>query len=410
MQGLSTQIEPIPGRWWKLAGVWALYMAFGLNMAGLAPLVPDIEAGLGFSHASMGTVLGAWQFIYIFAAIPCGLVLDRMGTHKALFWGALLMGISGIARGFAQEYFHLLAAVALFGLGGPLISAGAPKVVSENFTGAERGLAMGIYITGPGVGVMVSLLFTQPVLMPLLGGRWGLVLILWGFTALAAGLFWLLVGRGVARPVGPITPNAPLWDEIGAVLSLAPVRLILLMSIGVFSINHAMSNWLVEVLHNFGAGLKQASLLAVVPAVVGIVSALTLPRLATGSRRFNVLAALFTCSLFGSLLFLIGGMGSSLYLALILMGIAGGSMMTVLILTLVEVPGVGERRAGTAGGFFFSAAEIGGVGGPVAFGVLYGGSGGFSSALALLALVALLLIGAVVPLRRLLGGSGSRVG
>ena len=406
MQGLSTQIEPIPGRWWKLAGVWALYMAFGLNMAGLAPLVPDIEADLGFSHASMGTVLGAWQFIYIFAAIPCGLVLDRMGTHRALFWGALLIGASGIARGFAQEYFHLLAAVALFGLGGPLISAGAPKVVSENFTGSERGLAMGIYITGPGVGTMLSLLFSQPVLMPLLGGRWGLVLILWGITALAAGLFWLLVGRGVARPADPMTPNAPLWDEIGAVLSLAPVRLILLMSIGVFSINHAMSNWLVEVLHNFGAGLKQASLLAVVPAVVGIISALTLPRLATGSRRFSVLAALFTCSLFGSLLFLIGGMGSSLYLALILMGIAGGSMMTVLILTLVEVPGVGERRAGTAGGFFFSAAEIGGVGGPVAIGVLYGGSGGFSSALALLALVALLLIGAVVPLRRLLAGSG----
>ncbi|MEO1846940.1 MAG: MFS transporter [Pseudomonadota bacterium] len=406
MQGLSTQIKPIPGRWWKLAGVWALYMAFGLNMAGLAPLVPDIEADLGFSHASMGTVLGAWQFIYIFAAIPCGLVLDRMGTHKALFWGALLIGASGIARGFAQEYLHLLAAVALFGLGGPLISAGAPKVVSENFTGAERGLAMGIYITGPGVGTMVSLLFSQPVLMPLLGGRWGLVLILWGFTALAAGLFWLLVGRGVARPAGPITPNAPLWDEIGAVLSLAPVRLILLMSIGVFSINHAMSNWLVEVLHNFGAGLKQASLLAVVPAVVGIISALTLPRLATGPRRFGILIALFSCSLFSSLLFLIGGMGSSLYLALILMGIAGGSMMTVLVLTLVEVPGVGERRAGTAGGFFFSAAEIGGVGGPVAIGVLYGGSGGFSSALGLLALVALLLIGAVVPLRRLLAGSG----
>ena len=406
MQGLSTQIKPIPGRWWKLAGVWALYMAFGLNMAGLAPLVPDIEADLGFSHASMGTVLGAWQFIYIFAAIPCGLVLDRMGTHRALFWGALLIGASGIARGFAGEYFHLLAAVALFGLGGPLISAGAPKVVSENFTGSERGLAMGIYITGPGVGTMVSLLFSQPVLMPLLGGRWGLVLILWGITALAAGLFWLLVDRGVARPADPMTQNAPLWDEIGAILSLAPVRLILLMSIGVFSINHAMGNWLVEVLHNFGAGLKQASLLAVVPAVVGIVSALTLPRLATGSRRFGVLIALFTCSLFGSLLLLIGGMGSWLYLALILMGIAGGSMMTVLVLTLVEVPGVGERRAGTAGGFFFSAAEIGGVGGPVAIGVLYGGSGGFSSALALLALVALLLIGAVVPLRRLLAGSG----
>ena len=84
------------------------------------------------------------------------------------------MGGSVIARGFAGEYLRLWAAVALCGLGGPLIAAGAPKVVSENFTGAERGLAMGIYITGPGIGTMVSLLFSQPVLMPLLGGRWGL--------------------------------------------------------------------------------------------------------------------------------------------------------------------------------------------------------------------------------------------
>ena len=46
-----------------LLGVWLLYLAFGLNVGALAPLVPVIEADLGLSHSAMGRVLGAWQFL-----------------------------------------------------------------------------------------------------------------------------------------------------------------------------------------------------------------------------------------------------------------------------------------------------------------------------------------------------------
>jgi len=85
---------------------------------------------------------------------------------------------------------------------------------------------------------------------------------------------------------------------------------------------------------------------------------------------------------------------------LVVEGIAAGSMMTVLVLTLVEVPGVGTKRSGTAGGFFFSAAEIGGVGGPVLLGVLFNAHGHFSSSLMVLALLGVLLLISVFPLRR----------
>ena len=136
------------------------------------------------------------------------------------------------------------------------------------------------------------------------------------------------------------------------------------------------------------------------PVVIGICSALTLPGLAVGRRRYTVMASLFVCSVLGSVLLLSMPTGPWLYVALGLEGVAAGAMMTVLILTLVEVPGVGEGRAGTAGGFFFSAAEIGGVGGPVALGVLYGGAGNFVSGLALLALLGVFLVGSVIPLRR----------
>ena len=382
-----------------LAGVWFCYMTFGLSMASLAPLVREIESDLAFSHSAMGTVLGAWQFVYIFAAIPCGILLDRIGARWGLAIGALIIGLSGIFRGFAEEYIHLLIAVALFGLGGPLISAGAPKVVSERFEGKDRGLAMGIYITGPGIGAVTALLLTQPLILPWLDGNWRALLQIWGGVSLAAGLFWLLVAKESPRTPDGVEGRA-IMSGLVEMLRIPAVRLILLMSVAVFSINHGMGNWLVEILQSFGADVSRASALATIPVAVGILSALTLPRMAVGSRRFSVLILLFSCSVLASLALLGEPVGIWLYLALIVEGIAAGSMMTVLVLTLVEVPGVGDKRAGTAGGLFFSAAEIGGVGGPVLLGILFHAQGRFSSSLMVLALLGVLLVASVFPLRR----------
>ena len=382
-----------------LAGVWFCYMTFGLSMASLAPLVREIESDLAFSHSAMGTVLGAWQFVYIFAAIPCGILLDRIGARWGLAIGTLIIGLSGIFRGFAEEYIDLLIAVALFGLGGPLISAGAPKVVSERFEGKDRGLAMGIYITGPGIGAVTALLLTQPLILPWLEGNWRALLQIWGGVSLAAGLFWLLVAKESPRTPDGVEGRA-IMSGLVEMLRIPAVRLILLMSVAVFSINHGMGNWLVEILQSFGADVSSASALATIPVAVGILSALTLPRMAVGSRRFSVLILLFSCSVLASLALLGEPVGIWLYLALIVEGIAAGSMMTVLVLTLVEVPGVGGRRAGTAGGLFFSAAEIGGVGGPVLLGILFHAQGRFSSSLMVLALLGVLLVASVFPLRR----------
>ena len=49
---------------------------------------------------------------------------------------------------------------------------------------------------------------------------------------------------------------------------------------------------------------------------------------------------------------------------------------------------------------FFSAAEIGGVGGPVMLGVLYDSTGGFGAGLGVLTAAGLLLAGSVLALRK----------
>ena len=66
--------------------------------------------------------------------------------------------------------------------------------------------------------------------------------------------------------------------------------------------------------------------------------------------------------------------------------------MTLSILVLLDIPGVGKERAGVAGGMFFSAAEIGGVLGPVSIGILSDMSGGFSYPLFMLSGVSMCLL------------------
>ena len=386
-------------RWLVLPGVWLIYFCFGIIIASMAPLVAPITQDLGISNTTMGAILGAWPLTYIFAAIPCGILLDRIGARRMLFCAALIMAISAAARGFATTPGQLLAAVALFGLGGPLISVGAPKIIAGLFTGPDRATAMGIYVTGPYLGGLVTLALTNSLVMPLVGDEWrNAMFVFAAFTALS-GIVWLMLSSGLGASLGQ-AEGGKKFDlrAFSSLVELRAVRLILAMSIGIFFINHALNNWLPEILVDRGLGVVEAGYWASIPALVGIVGALIVPRLAVPSRRLEVMGALFVATLVASIL-LQGSPGVGLFLGLILQGLARGSMMTIAILILMETPSVPSERLGLAGGLFFTTAEIGGVLGPLSFGILSDIDGGFTLPLVSLTVVSTLLLGILLALR-----------
>ena len=389
-------------RWWVLFGLWLVYASFGLIVTSIAPLVAPIELDLGMSHAAMGSIMGAWQLVYIFAAIPCGMLLDRLGGRRAMLIGVALVALSVGGRVIAEGYWSFLVAVMIFGLGGPIISSGAPKMVAELFTGSQRGLAMGIYMTGPAIGGVITLSLTNAWLMPLFDNDWRAVLMVWLGVTIAAGLVWLVIGRQV-QPAESQALTTERVSQIGVMSQLVrepAVQLVLIMSVGVFLFNHGLNNWLVELLRVGGMDAATAGYWATLPTVVGIIGSLLIPRLATQERRFYILVGLCVLALIASILLRFNDT-IPLSLGLVMQGIARSSMMTVLILTLVELPGIGDERAGVASGMFFSAAEIGGVLGPLGMGFLYDMSGGFQSSLSGLTIVAALLAVCGVVLGRL---------
>ena len=75
-------------------------------------------------------------------------------------------------------------------------------------------------------------------------------------------------------------------------------------------------------------------------------------------------------------------------------------MMAVAILLLVESPGVDSRNAGAAGGLFFSAAEVGGVLGPVLVGSIHDLTNGFAASLNMMTVICAVLLVLLARLRR----------
>ncbi|MDB5408254.1 MAG: major facilitator superfamily 1 [Rhodospirillales bacterium] len=379
-------------RWAMLAGVWLVYACFGATAAAIAPLVSHITEELALSHTQMGSILGAWQFVYIGAAIPCGALLDRLGARRGLTLGALVVAASGIMRGLATDYPTMLLAVAAFGIGGPLVSVGAPKVISQWFVGRERGLAMGVYNVGQAVGTIFALLLTSSVGLALAGGNWRLVLIVYGIVALAAALVWYAIGsHGASRAMEQRSAAEPRQNQAEIFVELLRVpalRTILVLAFGTFFFGHALTNWLPEILRAGGMDLASAGLWASVPVFVGIAGALIFPRLAVPRRRMAILSGLFAAQMLAPLL-IEWNAGMPLALGLVLQGLARGSLSIVVVLVLMELPEVDSRRMGAAAGLYFTAGEIGGVLGPLTIGTLYDLTGGFAAGLTCLAALCL---------------------
>lgn len=387
-------------RWPVLAGVWGVYFSFGVVIASMAPLVAAIRTDIDVNNAAMGLILGAWPITYILCAIPCGMMLDRLGARRMLAISTLIMAASALVRALADTPVELFLAVALFGAGGPMISVGAPVVIAKLYTGKARATAMGLYVTGPYLGGLVALAVTNSVLMPLTGHSWRGVMVVHAGLVLASGALWLLVSAGRAGALGADAGGKKFnLSAFAEIVAVRQVRLILAMSVGVFFLNHGLNNWLPEILRSYGLSAVAAGYWASVPPAVGILGVLVIPRLATPERRLLVMAGLFAAMLAASLL-LRSDQPVPLASGLILQGIARGSMMTVAIMILMDTPGVPAERLGLAGGMFFTAAEIGGVLGPVTLGALSHWSGGFGVPLWAVSFVCIALFATLAILSR----------
>ncbi|MCY4193647.1 MAG: MFS transporter [bacterium] len=373
-------------RWVMLGALWTVYFSFGLAVLSMAPLVEVIREDLGLSKGAMGTVLGAWPLVYLAAAIPSGALIDRLGLRRSLGIATAIISASVLLRPAADSFIELFGAVALFGLGGPLVSVGAPKLVSVWFDEKERALAMGITMTAPALGGVLPLVTANSVLMPAFNGSWRSTLLVYAFINVVVIALWLItaaiaerVAPGAGRDVDTGRGFSGAWELLGH----RAVQRMLVVALGMFFFVHSLNGWLPTVIEDRGFSSSAAGYLAGAVTALGIFGALFGTRSVPEHSRIAVLSMLF--ALFGVAAVLLNVDGRpAAFAGLAIIGLGKGLAVPVALLVMMQLPGVAQRNMGAAGGLFFTAGEAGGVTGPILFGVV-SDAGGSAAGLVLLA-------------------------
>jgi cyanate permease len=362
-------------RWFMLLLLWLLYFAFGVVTRSPSPLVTPIIHDLQMTYAQMGFVLGSWQMTYIVFAIAAGMIMDRWGIKRSIFFGAVVIGLSAVLRSSSSGFYSFLFFVALFGIGGPMISIGCPKTIATWFDGKERGAAIGIYTTGPWIGGMFSLAATNSVVMPLTGQSWRMTFLWYGVMSFVfAGLWWF--GAKEADTDAGTDHFNPL-RILAELFRIRRVRLVLLSGLLGFGIMHGYFAWLPKILENSGMSPATAGVFSALPFVTSIPAVLVIPRYAHPGYRGWIIGLMALLAGLSTIWVVV--LAWPIIPGLLLFGISGPCLMPMLVLTLMETPEVAAKYLGAATGVFFCVAEIGGFLGPFVIGYLVDLSGTFVS-------------------------------
>jgi EmrB/QacA subfamily drug resistance transporter len=187
--------------------------------------LPSIRADLGFSEASLAWVVNAYLLTFGGFLLLGGRLGDLFGHRRLFLIGITVFTVASLACGLANSQELLVAARAVQGLGGAIVSVVALSLIMILFTEpAERAKAMGIVgfvLSGGGTaGVLLG-----GVLTDALDWHWiFLVNLPVGVAVFALCLVLLPSDRGIAAGgrldiAGAVTVTASLMLAVYAIVN-----------------------------------------------------------------------------------------------------------------------------------------------------------------------------------------------
>jgi ACS family D-galactonate transporter-like MFS transporter len=202
-------------RWVVVGLIFAGIVISYVDRGNLGIAAPSIMQEFGFPPTSMGLLLSAFFWTYAAFQIPAGTIVDRIGIRLVYAGGFLLWSLASSAIGLSRGLAGMLVLRLLLGLAESVGPIASMSFIRRNFSGAEAGLPIGIYIAGQNLGPAAgTLLGTQ--LIDRFG--WRAMFVMTGLGALVWLPFWLwLAPRDDARRENA-APQVPLsalpWREL----------------------------------------------------------------------------------------------------------------------------------------------------------------------------------------------------
>jgi MFS family permease len=153
-------------RWLALYVLCAGVLMIVLDTTIVNVALPSIREDLGFSETSLVWVVNAYMLTFGGFLLLGGRLGDLYGHRRLFLLGLTLFTFASLACGLAGSREVLVAARAVQGLGGAVVSAIALSLIMDLFSEpADRAKAMGIYgfvcAGGGSLGVLLGGLLTS---------------------------------------------------------------------------------------------------------------------------------------------------------------------------------------------------------------------------------------------------------
>ena len=242
-----------------------------LDRSALAIANPLIRRDLGVSAGQMGLLLSAFLWVYAFAQLPVGALIDRIRPRRALGFGLALWSAAQAAGGFVGGFGAFVGARALLGLGEAPMFPTAAAVVRAWFKPDRRTGPTGIWNSASALAQAIA----PPALtLLMLAVGWRAMFVTLGLAGFALAAVWLRVYRDRRRRARPSVTTTPAaaW---GLLFRRRETWGLMAGNFGVIYVLWLYSTWLPGYLEiQRGLSISKAGLVSAVPFGVSVISSI----------------------------------------------------------------------------------------------------------------------------------------
>ena len=207
----------------------------------LAVLVEPIRLELGLSDTQIGLLTGfAFAAIYAVMGFPIARLADRGNRKRIIAASMVVWSVMTALCGRAQSFAQLFLARMGVGIGEAGCFPAANALIAELFPPQRRSLALGIFMSGATVGMIMGFV-VGGMLAEAYG--WRMTFFLVGAPGVLIAVIVMLTLR--ERPLAVVTsmPKTPYLELVRLILASPVYRLVLIgASLGTFA-TYGMAQW-----------------------------------------------------------------------------------------------------------------------------------------------------------------------
>ncbi|MUN41264.1 MFS transporter [Actinomadura litoris] len=206
----DVRLGTAPGRWILLATVLGSSVAM-LDSTVVNVALPRLGEDLGADMAGLQWTVNAYTLTLAGFILLGGSLGDRYGRRRIFLVGVVWFAVASVLCGAAQDVGMLVAARALQGVGGALLTPGSLAIIQASFSSDDRPRAVGAWSGLGGVAGAVGP-FAGGWLVEAAGWRWVFLL-----NVPLAAVVVLVAVRHVPESVDPDASGR--FDVLGAALA-----------------------------------------------------------------------------------------------------------------------------------------------------------------------------------------------